>query len=181
MRLGFRLLLCLFLSGLLGPTAPARADGPSRQSQLKAAFIYNFTQFVEWPPDAFAGDDSPFVVAVVGDDPLQGALEAAMADKTAGARPIIVKHFASVDDLGPCQLLFVPASQDGSLGAILKRIGTSPVLTVGESDAFMPAGGAIRLFLENGKMRFELDPDVCDAARLKVSAKLMKLARIYRR
>ena len=90
-------------------TLPCRADAPTREYQVKAAFIYNFTQFVQWPDAAFASKDSPFVVATIGADPFNGALDAAMAGKTVANRSVTVQHFASADGLGPCQLLFVPA------------------------------------------------------------------------
>jgi YfiR/HmsC-like len=179
MRISRFSIFLIMLTALLA--MPCRADGPSREYQVKAAFIYNFTQFIDWPSDAFSDDKAPFVVGVIGDDPFSGALEKAMADKAVGNHPIVIKHFATVADLGACQLLFIPASQDASLNSILAKVGNSPELTVGESDGFMPSGGAIRFFLEDGRMRFQLNPDVCDAMRLKVSAKLMKLARIYKK
>jgi hypothetical protein len=162
-------------------SAPCRADGPTREQQVKAAFIYNFTQFVDWPPEAFDKDDSPLIVAMLGDDSLAGALDKAMDKKTAGSRPIVVKHFATLDDLGPCHLLFVPATQDSNLSALFDKIKGKPILAVGESDAFMPAGGTMHLFLEDGKMKFEVNSDVCDAIKLHPSAKLMSLARIFKK
>jgi hypothetical protein len=157
------------------------AVAASKEYEVKAAFTYHFTQFIEWPTDAFATDDAPFIVAVMGHDPFDGAMEQAMTNKFVGKHPIVVKHFDSANDIGPCQILFVPANLDDSLRAILDKVGKSPVLTVGESDAVMPAGGAIHLFLEDNRMRLEINPDVLDAAGLKASAKLMKLARIYKK
>jgi hypothetical protein len=166
---------------LLTLSVPCRADGPSKEQLVKAAFIYNFTQFVDWPPEAFDKDDSPLIVAMIGDDSLAGALDKAMENKTAGTRPIVVKHFATLDDLGPCHLLFVPSSQDSNLAALFDKIKGKPILTVGESDAFMPAGGTMHLFLEDGKMRFEVNSDAFDANKLHPSAKLMSLARIFKK
>jgi len=157
-----------------------RSDEPSL-ARVEAAFVYNFTQFVEWPADAFATKDAPFVVAIVGEDPFAGALDQAMAGKQANGHPIVVKHFASADRIESCQLLFVPAAQDAAVGAILANAANRPILTVGQTDAFMRGGGAIRLLVEDGHMRFQLSPDAMDAAKLKASAKLMKLARIYRK
>ncbi len=157
-----------------------RGDEPA-QARVEAAFVYNFTQFVEWPADAFLTKDAPFVVAVVGEDPLGGGLERAMAGKMACGRPIVVKHFASADRIEGCQVVFVPAAQDAAAAGILAKAANHPVLTVGQTDAFMQTGGAIRLLVEDGRIKFQLDPDVVDAAKLKASAKLMKLARIYKR
>jgi hypothetical protein len=160
---------------------PCRADAPTREYLVKAAFIYNFTQFIEWPDAAFASKDAPFIVATLGADPFDGALEQAMAGKVVANRSVTVEHYSSVDGLGACHLLFVPASQDGALNALFAKLGTSPVLTIGESDAFSPAGGGIRFFLEDKKMRFEIDPDPINSSGIKVSAKLMKLARIFKK
>ncbi len=165
----------------LSAALPAQAQATAREYDVKAAFIYNFTQFVTWPSDAFKAKNAPFVVAVVGDDPFNGALEQIMSGKTVDGRAIVVRHFPTPDQMDACQLLFVPANDDGALAAIMSRLGAAPVLTVGESDRFMPAGGDIRFFLDEDKMRFEIDPAATDAARLKVSAKLMKLARMYQR
>jgi hypothetical protein len=173
--------IAVFVLLVLSLCQTSGADAPSREYQVKAAFIYNFTQFVEWPADSFAKDDSPFVVIVLGNDPFNGALEQTMAHKVVGSHPIVVKHCGSVDSMEPCQLLFVASGQAGSMNAILSKIGKNPVLTVGESDSFMSDGGAVRLFLDGGHMKFELNPDVCTAARLVVSAKLMSLAKIYKK
>ncbi len=104
-----------------------------------------------------------------------------MAGKMANGRPIVVKHFASAERIEGCQLLFVPEAQNASAPAILAKTANRPILTVGQTDAFMQSGGAIRLLVEEGHMKFQLNPDALDAAKLKASAKLMKLARIYRK
>jgi hypothetical protein len=157
------------------------AYAASREYQVKAAFIYNFTQFIEWPKDAFSSPDAPFIIAVVGDDPFDGALDKILAGKSVGNRPIVTRHFSSVADIRPCQILFVSMTADASLQAVIEKIGKAPVLTVGESEELLSTGGAVRLFLEDGKMRFQINPDVLEAARLKASAKLMQLARIYKK
>jgi hypothetical protein len=176
---------CVALAVMLSNSAilwsQSEADGASSEYAVKAAFIFNFTQFITWPADAFTSDNAPFVIATVGTDPFAGGLEQAMAGKTANNRPIVVKHFAGPDDIGPCQVLFVPSAQDGALGAILSKVGKNPILTIGESQAVLDAGGCIRLFIKDNRMRFAIDPDIADAARLKVAAKLMKLAEIYRK
>jgi hypothetical protein len=166
--------LTLALGSWCGADEPALA-------RVEAAFVYNFTQFVEWPADAFASKDAPFVVAIVGEDPFAGALDQAMTGKSVNGRPVVVRHFASAERVEGCQVLFVPEAQDEAVSAVLARAAGRPILTVGQSDAFMRGGGAVRLFVEDGRMKFQIDPDVVDGAKLKASAKLMKLARIYRK
>jgi hypothetical protein len=160
---------------------PCRADAPTREYQVKAAFLYNFTQFVEWPDSAFASKDSPFIVATVGDDPFSGFLEKLTADKIAADRPIRIVHFDSPDHIAYCQVLFVPASQAGSIAVILDKVGQRPVLTVGETESFTSSGGTMRFFLEDNRMRFEINTDAAESSGIKVSAKLMKLARIFKK
>jgi len=176
------------LPAILAWTVPAliltlqcRAEAPTWEYKVKAAFIYAFAQYVEWPNSAFAGADSPFVVATVGADPFQGALERAMAGKFVGGRAVNVRHFDTPDHIDVCQILFVPASLDSTLDAVFSKVGGQPVLTVGETDAFCPAGGAIQFFIESDHMRFEINRDATDAAGLRVSSKLMSLARIYKK
>jgi len=166
---------------VLTAALPCRADAPTREYQVKAAFIYNFTAFVQWPDSAFASKDSSFVVATIGTDSFDGALEQAMTGKSVAGHSIVVQHFSSGDNMSSCQLLFVPASEDSSLNNLFAKLNSQPILTVGESEAFSSAGGAIRFFVEDKKMRFEIDPDSINSAGLKVSAKLMKLARIYKK
>ena len=158
-----------------------RADAPTWEYRVKAAFIYNFTQFIEWPDSAFTGPGSPFVVATVGNDPFQGALENSMAGKSVNGRAMSVRHFDIPDHIDVCQILFVPASLDSTLGAVINKVSGKSVLTIGETDAFCPSGGAIQFFIENDHMRFEINRDATDAAGLRVSAKLMSLARIYKK
>ena len=160
---------------------PCRADAPTREYLVKAAFLYNFTQFVQWPDSAFASKDAPFVVATFGDDPFNGALEQAMSGKSAQNHSVVVKHFGSVDAMDTCQMLFVPTTQDANLKPLFDKLGNKPVLAVGESDDFMSAGGGIRFYIDANRIRFEIDPDPISADGLKVSAKLLKLARIYQK
>ena len=94
---------------------------------------------------------------------------------------MVVRHLASAMEIGDCRLLFVPASQDGNLQAVFSGVDDHPILTIGESDAFPWAGGTIRFVTEDNKVRFEINPDSADKAKLHISSKLMKLARIFKR
>jgi hypothetical protein len=159
----------------------AQADDAKREYQVKAAFIYNFVQFTQWPDDAFTSADSPFVAAVMGQDPFDHALELAMQGKKIGNHPIVVKQFSSPDDLAGCQLLFVPHSEDERLDEIFRKVASHSILTIGESPKFPPAGGTIRFLLEENKIHFEINLDSAQKARLHISSKLLNLARIYKK
>jgi hypothetical protein len=158
---------------------PVLADEPSREYQVKAAFIFNFTQFVQWPEKAFGGSGDVFTVAIVGDDPFDGALERAVVGKTVGSRRIVFRHFDNAADLQPCQLLFVPPAEDGELTAIMNKLGSGPVLTIGESEVFLRMGGEMRFYTEENKVRFEINMDATDKSGLKISSKLLRLAKIF--
>lgn len=177
----YQFLLLVFVAVIATPTGSARADGPKSEYEVKAAFIYNFARFVEWPADAFASGDAPLVIGVVGDDPFRGALDRAVKDKSVEGHALQVRHFATADDVQRCHILFVPAAVSDQTDHILQRAGSNGVLSVGETDTFTPAGGVIRFYLDDNKIHFEVNLDAAEQARLKLSAKLLKLARIYRK
>ena len=173
------LAVCLAAVLFLFP-GTARAE-QLQEYQVKAALLYNFTQFVQWPDKAFGSAAEPFVVATVGEDPFGGELERAMEEKSVAGHAVVVKHFASAGELGKCHLLFVPKSEDSRLSAIFDAVGDKPVLTIGDTDAFPWAGGTIRFFLDQDRIRFEINTDSADKAALKISSKLLKLARIFKK
>jgi hypothetical protein len=156
-------------------------EGATPEYKVKAAFIYNFAKFIEWPGGHFARTDSPFVVAVVGNDPFNGALDQAVANKQVGTHPVKVQHVESADNLGGCEILFIAGNDDETEANIIDKVKDKAVLTVGDSDHFDANGGSIRFFTEDHKMRFEINTDATDAAKLKISSKLLKLARIYKK
>jgi hypothetical protein len=176
-----RLAPLLAMTAMLRCATVCRAGEPSQEYKVKAAFIYNFARFIEWPAEVFGGGDAPFVIGVVGADPFNGALEQAVAGKRVGSRTVVVKHFATADDLGPCQILFVATGDEELQTRILQKVQNQHVLTVGESDTFDADGGCLRFVLENSKMRFEINTDATDQAKLKISSKLLKLAKIYQK
>jgi hypothetical protein len=155
------------------------AGDASPEYKLKAAFIVNFARFTGWPAGTFASDDAPIIIATVGNDPFNGALEQAVAGKTIGKRSIEVRHFDSADKIGDCQILFVPPSDKETTDRILRRVNDGHVLTIGDDENFTAAGGVIRFFTADSKMRFEINKDAADQARLTISSKLLTLAKIF--
>ena len=146
--------------------------------ELKAAFLYNFATYADWPADAFPDPRAPFRVGVCGKDPFGPLLEEAFLGKTVGGRPIVVKRSPEVADLGSCQLVFVPASERTSR-ALLALEGTR-ALTVGEREGFAQEGGCVNFYLEGKRVRFEINPEAAKRAGLKISSKLLRLARIVK-
>jgi hypothetical protein len=146
--------------------------------EVKAAFLFRFAQFVEWPPDAFKGAGEPFTYCTMGDDPFHGALEKTLNGKTIGERPLRVEHLNGAEKVGECQVLFVGGAGDRKhVEEMLANTGTLPILTVGEADRFAENGGAIGFCTEDNKIRFEVNLDAAGKAGLKISAKLLALAK----
>jgi uncharacterized protein DUF4154 len=163
---------------LLAPAAGGRAGaGDTVEYPVKAAFLFNFARFVSWPADALASS-SQVAICVLGADPFGDALDEAVAGKRVEGRPLKVRRFAGLEELEPCPVLFVSASEERHLPAILERLKGAPVLTVGNSAEFARRGGVIGFYLEGNKVRFEIDPAAAGRVGLKVSAKLLSVARV---
>jgi hypothetical protein len=162
------------LVGLCGSFA--QAQGLS-EYQVKAAFLYNFARFVDWPADS---PDSPFVIGIVGDDPFRGALESAVKGKTVNGRPVLVRRFTSAESAHGCQILFISGSERGRLQSILDSLNGSAVLTVGETEGFARSGVAINFVIENDRVRFEVNVEAAERVQLKISSKLLSIARIVK-
>jgi hypothetical protein len=163
---------------VLPPTA--HAESPTREYQVKAAFVFNFAQFTDWPATAFDTPDAPLVITVVGTNPYGNAIEQVTRDKKVGGRDVNVRYVANASAVGRTHVLVVCPSENGRAGGAVNAAAKSAVLTVGEGEDFSAIGGVVRFFAEDNKLRFEINPAAAQRAGLKVSAKLMQLARIYK-
>lgn len=154
---------------------PGRA---ASEYEIKAAFLLNFARFVDWPAAAFPNSEAPLTVCVLGQDPFGPLLEGAMRDKTANSRRLAIKRFHSIQELESCHILFVSASERNNLHQVWKAIAGANVLTVSDMERFAHLGGVINLVLERKKIGIEINESAAQKARLKISAKLMKVARL---
>jgi hypothetical protein len=165
------------LAGLGGGTPdPARAA--PKEYQVKAVYLYNFAKFVEWPAMAFEKPQTPYSICVLGTDPFGEVLDIAAAESVQGRR-MTVRRIHELDGIGGCHILFVSPSERRRLAAIFEVLQKFPTLTVGEDEEFIRAGGCMRFFLLGDTVRFEINIAATDRARLKVSAKLLSLARVF--
>ncbi|MEO6474700.1 MAG: YfiR family protein [Luteolibacter sp.] len=155
--------------------APAEAD-VSKEYQLKAAFLYNFAKFVEWPASGFATPESPLVIGVFRANPFGDELEKAVKGRKINGHPIVVSQVSSVAAARQTQILFVGASQNAKLGELKGALQGTPVLTVGESEEFARQGGMVTFTLQNDSLRFAINKDPAQKAGLKISSQLLKLA-----
>jgi len=165
---------------MFGAAVITRAQPPPTEYEIKAAFLYNFAKFVDWPAAAFSDSLAPFVIGIVGTDPFGPQIDHALAGKTVHGRRLAVRRYAQAALSGGCQLLFFGEADSTALRRGLQSVAGSTVLTVGEADAFLDLGGAIRFVLESNKVRFEIDVSAAETARLKISSKLLRLARTLR-
>lgn len=168
------LISLIFLVG--GQPGPAQGTASS-EHQVKAAFLYHFSQFVDWPEGTFKEASSPLTYCTLGEDPFQGALEASLNGKTVGTRPIRVLHFKQQKDIQGCQVLFIGPVEKRALSGVLASLKDNAVLTVGESDQFVETGGMIGFLLEDNKIRFEINLEAAERAKLKMSSRLLALAK----
>jgi len=166
------------LLSLAAASAIRAQAGSSVEYQVKAAFLFNFAKFVEWPPDAFPSDKSPITFCVFKHDPFGTSLDEVIRGKTINNRAILARRINELPDLKPCQLVFVNSAEDKLLSEILNSLKGTSALVVGEGDGFAERGGGIQFFLEDNKLRFAINVDAVQRARLNVSSKLLALARI---
>jgi uncharacterized protein DUF4154 len=150
----------------------------SRESTMKAGFLYNFTQFVEWPDAAFAGATAPFIIGILGDDPFKETIDEAVAGQKVGDHPIIVQRFASVPDVKACHMLYVSEPEAENFLKALPAIESKHMLTVSDGSGFANSGGMIRFYLDENKIKMQINPSVAKAADLNISSKLLRLAEI---
>jgi YfiR/HmsC-like len=167
----------LLTASVCGKPTAASAN-VALEYEVKAAFLFRFAQFVEWPADTFKGAGEPFTYCTIGDDPFHGALERTLNGKMIGQRALRVEHLSGTGKIGGCQVLFVGGSGDRKhVEEMLADTGKLPILTVGEADRFAENGGAIGFCTEDNKIRFEVNLDAAGKAGLKISAKLLALAK----
>lgn len=146
--------------------------------QVKAAFIYNFTQFVEWPPNAYSGRTAPFVIGILGENPFGPYLEELVKDERAGARQIVIKKYRDVDDVKSCHILYINVP---NAAEVVRTLRNRSILTVSDADDFAKDGGMVRFFTQNNKIRLQVNPAAARAANLEISSKLLRVADIVER
>ena len=167
-------ILMAFVSVNLPP-----ARGQSRASaeyEVKAAFLYNFAKFVDWPPGAFRAPEEGITFCVYGEDPFEGALERVIAGKTIRDRPLRVLRPKQTSEFSSCRILFIASSERKRLPQVLSSVHEAPILTVGEVEHFIQAGGMIGFVINENKVRFEINLKATEESHLSPSSKLLALA-----
>lgn len=174
-----------YLSGVALLVHPAAAQSPeqtavvNREYAIKAAFLYHFSTYIEWPESARPRDGEPFVIGVYRHNPFGDALDKVAQQKKLAGNAIEIRLIKSIKEISGCQILFVPASVTlDEQSALLKVTHQEPVFVVGETDDFVRRGGDAQFFLEGNKVRFALGEGAAERSDLKVSSKLLTLAKL---
>ena len=147
----------------------------SREYLIKAAILYNLTRFVTWPDAALGGPGVPVRICILGRDPFGRALES-LQDKQIGSRKLVISAITEVDHAAACHVLFVSASEEGRLAAILDAVSPLPVLTVADIGGFATAGGIVGLTQVDDRSRLEVNVGAANRAGVKLSSNLLRLA-----
>ena len=147
---------------------------PSKEYQIKAVFLYNFTQFVEWHPAAFQQPTAPFVIGILGEDPFGNYIDQTVAGENVGGRPIIVRRYKEAKDINSCHILFINSTTIAN--DVLKVIASRNILTVGDNSNFIRQGGIVRFYTDNNKIRLQINLTAARTANLNISSKLLRVA-----
>ncbi len=158
--------------------ASAFEQRPS-EYQVKAVFLLNFINFIDWPADSSFQSDPAINVCVIGDDPFGDAIDA-IRNETAKGKKMVVRFRAISEVPRGCQVVFIPAAENNHVGRIIRSIREPGVLTVADSEEGVRQGAIIGFFIEQKKVRFAVNIEAARRAGLKISAKLLKLARIVK-
>jgi len=171
-----RIFTAMILALSVVSSAPAQTI--SAEYKLKAVFLYNFVQFVDWPASAFNNEQSPLIIGVLGTDPFGKFLDATVRGEVVKNRRLEIRRYKNVDEIGNCHVLFISASHAGNLNSILAGLKERSILTVSDTEEFARSGGMVRFITENHKIRFRINVEVVKAAHLTISSKLLQLAEI---
>jgi hypothetical protein len=179
--LAYAALAIAALAFVIGVPQAARAQSAASEAAVKAAFVYNFAKFTEWPQAAFASPQAPLVLCVPAN--LEASLGQAFAGvdaKTAQARSIRLRRIGRGDDLGGCHIVYLNESDSRRNADALRALAGRPVLSVSDAEGFAEAGGMIGLVYVDNRIQFEINVEATQQAGLSLSSQLLRLARIVR-
>ena len=144
--------------------------------KIKAAYLFNFAKFVEWPQSSFADPSEPIKIGIIGKDPFLESLNQTVSGKTVKGRKFVIRRFKKIQDLDFCHILFISSSERRRVSQIIQKVKGSSTLTVSEFKNFIESGGIIRLLNKDNKVRFEIGLPAAQQADLKISSRVLRLA-----
>ncbi len=170
--------LVLIVLGLLGPGTAASDPEPEGEAHLKVEMIYNIAKFIRWPTSTFDASGGQMIFAVVGEDSLAAILVSTLSQRSINGRHVFVRLIRRAQDMAGCHVLFISTSAEHRVAELLATAQHQALLTVGDSPGFVAAGGMVDFVREDNRLRFQIAPGRAEQAGLKVSAKLLALARV---
>ena len=175
------LLVSLTLAGLLASQSPVSDEGTatadvSLEYRVKAAYLLNFTRYVEWPPSALGAPSAPVSICILGRDPFGAILDATVRGRTTQGRPVAVRRIRSEVEATGCHVVYVSREAWRDRRDLPRAISGQGVLTVGESDEFAREGGVIGFVIQEETVRFVVNAEARDRAALKISSRMLSLA-----
>ncbi len=174
-----------------GP-ASAAENSNSKEYQVKAAYLYHFTEFINWPTNILTAPEAPIVIGILGEDPFGVMLDELVSNAVVRGHPLVIKRLKPGDDLQNCQMLYISHDAQAQMPALLQKLKGSAVLTVGDSSGFAEQGGMVNFVIVEEKkvvddktivqekVKLEINPEAAEQAGLQISSKLLKLARIVK-
>ncbi|MDP4129766.1 MAG: YfiR family protein [Bacteroidota bacterium] len=171
----------LFVALLIMPGVghlPAQPPVP-REYRIKAAFLFNFTQFVDWPTASFSTADEPMVIGVLGENPFGAYLAETFSGEKVNGHPVLIQHYDHADEIKTCHILFVGLSDPKKSQEVISDLKERSILTISDMPGFLAQGGMIKFFMKDNNIRFEINLEATKAANLVLSSKLLRLAEIF--
>lgn len=172
-RIAFPMMLCIALG-----VSPRALASPTPEYQVKAAFLFNFSQFVSWPPRAFGSARAPIVIAVLGQDPFGPDLDAMVNGEHVDGRPLLVRRYRDLSEVDGCHILFIDRSESAQLPEIVRALRGRAILTVSDIEGSAESGVMIDLVTQNHHVRMHVNLAAARASGLTVSSQLLRLAQI---
>jgi YfiR/HmsC-like len=167
------LVICLALLAALTPKATAQTS-VSSEYQVKAVFLFNFAQFVDWPARSFLNPDAPLVIGILGENPFGSYLDDLVRGEKVGTRPLVVRRVQRPEEILETHILFVGRSATSEFVKIFGQIKGHSILSVSDADNFNRLGGIVRLATEAGKIRLKISIEAAKAAELTISSKILR-------
>ena len=150
----------------------------TREYQIKAVFLFNFAQFVEWPDHAFPEANTPLVIGVLGENPFGSYLDETVRGEKIKEHPLVVQRYRKAEDVKMCHILFINFAKADQLKSTLEILKPQHILTVGDAANFTNQGGIIGFFTENSKIRIKINLKLAKETDLNISSKLLRVAEI---
>ena len=171
-------ILSVILIGLALTSSVRAQDVEANEYEIKAAYLLNFPNFVDWPGSINQDLQSPIHLCLLGSDPLGSALSRMMADRLSRGRSLLLRRVSRTDPVSDCQILYIGPSESKHVPQILDSLHNVSALTVGETDQFAAQGGMIQLVMEDNRIHFKINPTAASEAGIRISSKLLALAQI---